>query len=68
MAFLAELPESAGIHLADRETACAIRPELVATKLIDKHFTQDAACGIAGAKDEYIHHLVRTMANRLSVT
>ena len=68
MAVLAELSKSAGIHFANRETARAIRPEPVATKLIDKHFTEYAARGISGAQDQYIHHLVRTMANRLSVT
>ena len=65
MALLAEFPKSAGIHLANRETACAIRPELVATKRIDKHFTQNAARGIARAQDQYIHHRDRTMVNRL---
>jgi hypothetical protein len=63
MVLLAELPKSAGIHLSN-----AIRPELVAPKFIDKHFTQDAARGIASAQDQSIHHLFRTMANRLSVT
>jgi len=68
MVLLAELPKSPGIHFSNRTTACAIRPELVAPKLIDKDFTQDAACGIACAQDEYIHQFIRTMANRVSVT
>jgi hypothetical protein len=68
MVLLAELPKSAGIHLSNGTTACAIRPELVAPKFIDKHFTQDAARGIACAQDEYIHQFIRTMANRVSVT
>ena len=68
MVLLAELPKSAGIHLSNRATACAVRPELVAPKRIDKHLTQDAARGIACAQDEYIQHLIRTMAKRLSVT
>lgn len=68
MVLLAELPKSAGIHLSNRTTACAIRPELVAPKFIDKHFTQDAARGIASAQNQNIHHLIRTMANRLRVT
>ena len=68
MALLAEFPEGPGIHLANRVTARAKRTQLVATKLIDKHFTEYAARGISGAQDQYIHHLVRTMANRLNET
>ena len=68
MALLAKLLESAGIDLSNGATACAIRMELVATQFIDEHFTQDAARGIASAQDQNIHHLFRTMANRLSVT
>jgi len=68
MALLAEFLESARIDLANGATASAVRPELIATKLIDEHFTQDAARGIASAQDQYIHHLDRTAVNRLSVT
>jgi len=68
MALLAEFLESAGIDLANGATASAVRPELIATKLIDEHFTQDAARGIASAQNQNIHHLIRTMANRVRVT
>lgn len=68
MVLLAELPKSAGIHLSNRTTACAIRPELVAPKFIDKHFTQDAARGITRAQDQYIHRHSQAVINRWRVS